>query len=369
MRKRSLAVVALLATLVAQPGTAEEIPRIVDVRAGRHRSFDRIVIELDRRAAAFALSAPPGEAVFELRARALLPHQELPTGFPRMQRVVLEGLVEGTRIHVSSPGGAVRSFLLRDPPRLVIDVADPGVRHFEPPPGTGLVPPVPPEVVTPRPEPVPEVPDVSTEPAPEPPEAPAVIPVPEEAISEETPQPAEETGPEEPGGPVEEAPEEVATEAEAEAPELESPVPASTEPPQEEPTWVPAEPSPVTPALPVPMPPEPRPSPSPLRPPQGGWPVVLIWVGGLLAVAALGLYWMRVRTRSDAKTPEARAPESITPEEVLSASDRLDLLEKRIDEEVRARMQLEGRVVQVQEDLKVVRDRVGRIARRGEGAS
>jgi hypothetical protein len=46
--------------------------------------------------------------------------------------------------------------------------------------------------------------------------------------------------------------------------------------------------------------------------------------------------------------------------------DRLDLLEKRIDEEVRSRMNLERRVVEVQQDLKVVRDRVSRIARRGE---
>jgi hypothetical protein len=43
-------------------------------------------------------------------------------------------------------------------------------------------------------------------------------------------------------------------------------------------------------------------------------------------------------------------------------------MDRRIDEEVRARMQLEERLAQVQEEIKVMRDRLQRVARRGERA-
>jgi ATP-dependent Lon protease len=52
--------------------------------------------------------------------------------------------------------------------------------------------------------------------------------------------------------------------------------------------------------------------------------------------------------------------------ELVEATERIDLLEKRIDEEVRRRMELEARASRLQEDLKVVHDRMRRLARRGE---
>jgi hypothetical protein len=116
----------------------------------------------------------------------------------------------------------------------------------------------------------------------------------------------------------------------------------------------------------------PPPEPSGLEPEEPGydrWLVLLVWIGGPLLLVGLALYLTRSRRREPEEPPEPRLPESITPGEVLNASDRLDLLEKRIDEEVRARMQLEHRVVMVQEDLKVVRDRVIRMGKRGEAPS
>ncbi len=50
------------------------------------------------------------------------------------------------------------------------------------------------------------------------------------------------------------------------------------------------------------------------------------------------------------------------------SADRVDIVEKRLDEEVRARMQLEERVMHMTEENKVLRDRVHRIARRSDGS-
>jgi len=88
-----------------------------------------------------------------------------------------------------------------------------------------------------------------------------------------------------------------------------------------------------------------------------------------LLLAGLGLWLLRRRAPAAGGEVEIRTPETITPDEVLRASDRIDLLEKRIDEEVRARMQVEQRLGQIQEDLKVVRDRIVRLVRRGEPAA
>jgi hypothetical protein len=92
----------------------------------------------------------------------------------------------------------------------------------------------------------------------------------------------------------------------------------------------------------------------------------MVWVGGPLLLAGAGLQLLRRRRKGVAGVAEARSPETITPDEVLRASDRIDLLEKRIDEEVRGRMQVEQRLGQIQEDIKVVRDRINRLVRRGE---
>ena len=48
------------------------------------------------------------------------------------------------------------------------------------------------------------------------------------------------------------------------------------------------------------------------------------------------------------------------------AADAASVLEKRLDDEVRARLELEQRFAQANEELKVLRDRLHRLERRRE---
>ena len=101
----------------------------------------------------------------------------------------------------------------------------------------------------------------------------------------------------------------------------------------------------------------------------------------MLVVVAAGLAfmaWSRVRTsRRRQVAAQARAsamatpvpPELIMAHEVGDGNDRVNILEKRIDEEVRARMQLEESVKQLQEELKVRAQAGSRAGRGGEGAA
>jgi hypothetical protein len=351
----------LVLLLCLQAAAQEAVPRIVDVRVGRHPSFDRVVLELEREVPVLRLPTAPGEgALLEVRARPLLPRQEIATGSSLLEMLILEEILEGTRIRLRNGGGKVRVFLLASPPRLVLDVADAGTDPFEPPPGTERVPSLAPDVVEApieSPAPVAVAPQ-ETEPGEPPPEEPMageVVP------GKEVPT---ESAPDEPVTPEVELEELALAEVQPEEPAPE---------PTPEVELQPAPPDPHA----LPLPPREAVSEEP-GPTEAGraagasrdrWLALLVWVGGPLLLVGLGLYLARGRRRAPPESAEPRIPESITPEEVLSASDRLDLLEKRIDEEVRSRMHLENRVVQVQEDLKVVRDRVSRISRRGEGAS
>lgn len=329
MRGGLLLVPLVLAWLQAPgPGAAEETARVVEVRAGRHPTFDRMVVEIERDAPVFRLPRISGEMVLDLEARPLLPHLQVPTGFIRLQRVTLERLGDGMRIRVDWAGGPARAFVLRGPMRLVLDVADASVTEFEPPQGTERVPLLPLPAETP-PSPPPSEPPPKTTPE-------AGESVVESVLPIEVP----------PVAPVDETGVHV------------SPVPPILAIPRI-PTGVerpPPEPSLTRPAAPLT-----RPGGSTLP----RWLALLAWVGGPVLLGGLGFYLTRQR-RSETPGDLPRTPESITPEEVLNASDRLNLLEKRIDEEVRSRVQLEDRIVEVQEDLKVVRDRVNRITRRGE---
>ena len=361
MRRGSSPAAFLLALLLGLQAAAEEaVPRIVDVRVGRHAAYDRVVLEMESEALVFRLPAAPGEeTLLEIRARPLLPRQEIVTGSPRLEALILEETLEGTRVRVRNGERSLRVFTLKSPPRLVVDVADAGVDPFDPPPGTEAVPLLAPEEPGPLEPPLEEVPP--TEPLPEEPEAVEVTPEKEAPI---------ETASEEPG-PAEVA--SAALEPAALVPGARVAAEITPEEPMPEPTpEVAPQPQPAPPepsALPMP-PRETAPEePAPGRDDRDRWLALLVWVGGPLLLVGLGLYLIRGRRRPPPESAEPRIPESITPEEVLSASDRLDLLEKRIDEEVRSRMHLESRVVQVQEDLKVVRDRVNRIPRRGEAAS
>ncbi len=357
--------VCMLALALGAPALAQEPARIVDIRVGRHADYDRLVLELERPVELRRLRAPTaGTLVLELEARPLLSYQSVHTPYRRMGTVVVKETAFGARIEVESSSQRVRVFRLSDPTRVVLDFGDPGAEPFPAPLGTEAVP---------APAATPEPPE--PEPA-EPVEA-EVLP-PEEAESVE-PEPAEPA------------------EAELLRPEEAEPVepqPVVTVPLPEEGIVAPApdpdDPDPPeAPALaPIPVPepaaaPETRgtveaaPEPAPPRA-RFSLPAGALLVG--VAVLAVGLalsalLWLRPRAgqrqRAGASAESApadwpRAAETITLEEIAGASAQVDLLDRRIDQEVRARIHLEQRLGEMQEELKVMRDRLQRAKRRGD---
>jgi len=318
---------------VGAPALSQEPPRIVDIRVGRHAEYDRLVLEFEASVELSRLArSDEGVLVIEVEARPLLPYQALHTAYARVGSLVVREIPKGARIEVEAGAHRVRIFRLSNPPRVVLDFADPGAEPFPLPPGT--------------------------EPVPEP--APSSAPLPEVA----GPAPPEPSG-------AEAAPEaelsEVSAPAEVAAPELL--VPRSEE------------------LAPPPLAPPPLPSgdavgaaPGSALPP--GW-LERLGGGPVAGLATLGLVlsllaWFRLRSWRSPRVEVGvdshpadwpRAPETITPEELAGASDQVDLLGRRIDQEVRARMHLEEGLSQMREELKVMRDRLQRAGRRGDGAS
>jgi len=102
--------------------------------------------------------------------------------------------------------------------------------------------------------------------------------------------------------------------------------------------------------------------------------MLALWSGlALLLVSAMyfvvrGVRALRppsTRDRALMKAVEI-GTDSITPDDLASPVGKLDLLEKRLDDEVRARMRLEERLLHLQEELKVMRDRMQRLLRRND---
>jgi hypothetical protein len=344
MRRTSKVIPPALALLcwTALAASAQELPRIADIRVGAHPSYDRVVFELTEEGPA-TYGFDGSTFVLELGARPLLERQLLTTGLKRMGRIV-------------------------------IDFGDPGPEPFEL--GPGLVPivelapsgagaaPSPPE---PEPEPKPEPTVAEAPPAPAPPA---------EAIAEEAPPVGEPIASGEAAPP--ESPEEPRPEAETQ--------PAAEPRPAAEPAPPPTEPESASPPpapQPVPLPePTLRADAEPSTPSDpaarffrrladGSRIEVALWFAVPFLAAAF-LIWVigrvrerRLLARAAAQGGDVRAAESITPREILEATERIDVLEKRIDEEVRGRMQLEERASRIQEDLKVVQDRILRLAGRG----
>jgi hypothetical protein len=103
---------------------------------------------------------------------------------------------------------------------------------------------------------------------------------------------------------------------------------------------------------------------------ERGRGLLILGVGlaaGFTALVAL-LYWQRRRTAPPAPQAvrEEVGPETITPDELVGGPARSEILEKRLDEEVRARMHLEERMGELLEEQKVLRDRLHRMTRRRE---
>jgi hypothetical protein len=138
------------------------------------------------------------------------------------------------------------------------------------------------------------------------------------------------------------------------------------------------EPEPAPEPVPAPTPPPEPPQPAEAEAPPaaeapGEWRRFLVpalaVAAAAFALTALALLASALRrrraTREETMPPFAEVPESdeIRPSDIVGAADRLEILEKRLDEELRARAHLEERVSLLAEELKVVRDRLNRIQR------
>ena len=347
-----------VALLVAAPASALELPQVKTIRTGRHQSFDRVVIELDGEAPARVVEGPLGAFELELAARPAQPRQVLETGLARTGRIEILDTGVGLVLRVEPRPRRTRAFLLSNPARVVIDFADPADAAFEVPAGTRQITSAPllaaGEAAAPPPDPEPSIP----------PEAPSPEPVPAPPPEVPSPEPAAEAAP----APLPEvlSPEPAAEVAPAPLPEVLSP-----EPPVE---VVPA-PLPEVPS-PEPAAETPRPAPTPAVARDADWPLglptgvtPLLLAGAALALVVAVATWrlVRRRRRSGARERVDLSAESVAPEEIEALSrDRMELIVKRMDDEVRARAQLEEQVGELREELKVVRDQTRRLKRRGE---
>jgi hypothetical protein len=294
------AAILLLAGSPAHVSAAEA--RIADVRVGQHGDYERIVVELeaDSEVAVRWVADENGADVFEIAARPLLERQRLATGRPRVGDMLLVSAESGARLSLEPRERRTRAFLLPDPPRLVIDVAAPDDAAFEAPEDVRAIVRVAAAEPVPEPEPAVSVPVVEA-PASEPPPSP--VPV-AEPVAVPAAEPAAQAPASEQLAVVEPA-------APAPAPARES--------------WL------FSRALLVPL--------------LAGAGVLLLAAGGLALASA-----QRSRPRPALPGLEAAL-----------VADRLDLLEKRLDEEVRARQELAEQLAQAREELGGLRNLLSRL--------
>lgn len=317
------------------------------MRLGAHRDFDRIVIELDQRTRVERRSEAPGGLELWLEAQPSLPKQRLETA-RRLGRIDLEAGDGGVYLRLQPRPGRARAFVLERPFRVVVDVAAPAPAPLAIPEGAEAIP-----LVEAPPQEAP-VAEPATPPSAEPPTPPVA----------EAPKPP----PAEPPPPVQQA---------------EPPPAPAPEPPEPEPALPATKPETLEPPQPARVPPPPpapptaaKPAPEPVAPAESAWQR---WIGqglatiaGLAGAAALIVLWIALRRRRVAAAPAFDAidelpsdePTSIRPLEI-GAEDRLESVEKRLDEEARARIALEERVSELQEELKLLRDRTNRLAKPG----
>ena len=96
------------------------------------------------------------------------------------------------------------------------------------------------------------------------------------------------------------------------------------------------------------------------------WLVALI--GGAIALGAAFFFGSRAARRSAGLEDEVD-PSTMWLEEIAAEDSRLELLEKRLDREVRARLDLEERLSEARDELKVLQDQLLEPARRDGPAS
>jgi len=347
----------LLALLPGGAAIAAESPRIADVRVGKHADFDRLVIEFERPPEVRSLREEgENRIVLEVEAHPLLPHQKLDTSFKRMQSVRIEPTADGARVELQAQPHRTRAYRLADPPRIVIDLADAGPEPFLASAEADAL-----EIPFPAAPPVKEVEAPSAPVAQDPPRSDA-------PNSAQTSEPVEvpQTSPE--PAPTASTPAEGAT--------LPEELPQGSPEPRVEPVRAVGGPSDAYAQLDKPRefaaPPGDSRAKSFLN--VGLATVLCLLLFGALGFAALA--WVRIRaSKRRQAAAQARAtalaqpvaPETITSDEVFHSADRIEILEKRIDEEVRARLNLEEHVKQLQEEIKVSSDRLHRLSRRSEG--
>jgi hypothetical protein len=300
------ALLALVALAFAPVAVAAR-PRVVDVRLGVHAGFDRLVVQLDAPAPVERLPDEPDGTVVVFVAAA--PDGGLDASREKIGAVRLRPRDGGIEIRVEGGPRSTRGFLLEGPFRLVLDFADPD----------------------------------------------AALPLPADAV----PLPVREVPLEEP-----EAGEALPPVVEVSRSGAEPPARPRPEPVEPEPVEPAPEPPPVEPEAAEPPPPPPAPAVQPEA--AADWPLwALIALPFAIGAGAIGAVLVRRRTgrsrEPELRAPytEPRAPESISLAE-LAGADRLDLLEKRFDEQARARVQAEERLQRVQEELKVLRDRLNK---------
>ena len=353
---RRRAVVALALVCIAAPAWPQDVPRILDVRTGVHESFDRLVLDLDRTVPIRWREEGREPATLLVGATAPFAEQIVGSERARMGQIAIRRRDGETLVELPRGDRRVRVFAIEDPPRLVIDVARPGRGVFAAPSGTVAIHPLehePPEedetaaaervrqLRPPRPAPAPPGPRDALPPRPEivgGPTGPSVPAPPAPAPAPAPPSTAAPPGPPDAGaGP-----------------------PGASAPVARVPAPVPPVPEATPGTAPAPPPPAPEPG--------AGFPWAWLAAGLLLAA---GVWFAATRlggrgvSAADEKEDAASAgsPHTITPAELLGGAERVDILEKRIDEERRARVELEGRVGQLLEEHKVLRDRIARLVR------
>jgi hypothetical protein len=390
----SILCLATLVTAVARADGGAPV-RIRDLRVGDHSGFERLVIELDADTDVVWENGPePGEESFYIAAAPQQRSRVIVTQLPHIGTISVTQMKGGTHVAIEPRERRVRAYVLLGPPRLVVDFAAPAMGAFAAPAGTrALEPattigplvldePAPSAEPEPKPAPAPKpAPVKAAEPAPttepEPVEIVEPEPVVEPAPTPEPPLKAAEPAP---------TPEPAATPEPTPAPEP-APTPESASTP--EPAAA-AEPAPAAKSQPEPSPAAKPAPPAPTAPPAataesegGGFPygLALAALLGLALAIAAGVLLARRRAERDEPVgawvppdeddddlPATRVDE-ISPAEILAAGDPEAMLEKRLDEEVRARLELEQRFAGANEELKVLRDRLHRLERRREGGA
>lgn len=380
----ALALVGLFASAAASADGS----RLMDIRIGQHPDFRRIVLVFD--VAPDVARLDLGDETLELeihaeaeRARTYFGTSDSPIGAVELIQSRWTNDAgdarSGLRFRAGLDGRRARVFALTSPPRLVVDIAPPGEAAFEAPGGTVAIferpvaeslPPVPlPESLpapAPQPEPEPEPIVESVERAVVPPVVqPVREPVPEIRPQrdpagvglDEIPGPREERSPQ--SGDDEFIPDRPVIQQGSDTDSQSETVPQTESDPRQAALDRNQLPDSTPNVAEAPAPPEAPAQDAVAAPAEGSVFWRLLWVvGALIGAMALWLVFSRsFRSSIDSESGMSDAVE-------LETASRLEALEKRMDEDARARLAMEERLLHLHEELKVMRDRLTRRARR-----